>query len=158
MRRSASPPALGFPLTSAIVAMPPDTDPTVERLQRWVTGVNSFLGHAQDFLVHAFLPTVKLAVLAAILFVVAKVAGPHLRRRLRPVKWAGLRIVPDAETRYDPTAWLPFYRALYGMASPAWQPKLTSRMHCQRVRNSTRSEPAGASRQESSYLHIVRRG
>src|SRR2546430_13672106 len=89
---SASPRALGFPLASAIVAMAPDTDPTVERLQRWVTGVNSFLGHAQAFLVRAFVPTVKLAVLAAILFVVAKGAAPHLRRRLRPVKGAALRI------------------------------------------------------------------
>jgi len=118
---SASLPALGFPVASAIVAAAPDTDPTVERLQRWVTGVNSFLGHVQGFLVHAFVPTVKLAVLAAILFVVAKVAAPQLRRRLRPVKWAALRIVPGAETRYDPTAWLRFYRALYGMAAPAWK-------------------------------------
>src|SRR2546427_3910146 len=121
MKRSASPRALGFPVASAIVAAAPDTDPTVERLQRWVTGVNSFLGHVQTFLVHAFVPTVKLAVLAAILFVVAKVAAPHLRRRLRPVQWAGLRIVPGAETRYDPTAWLRLYRALYGMAAPAWK-------------------------------------
>ena len=121
MTRSASPRALAFPLASAIVATAPDTDPTVERLQRWVTGVNSFLGHVQTFLVRAFVPTLKLAVLAAILFVVAKVAAPHLRRRLRPVKWAALRIVPGAETRYDPTAWLRLYRALYGMAAPAWK-------------------------------------
>jgi len=118
---SASPPALGFPVASAIVAAAPDTDPTVERLQRWVTGVNSFLGHVQAFLVHAFVPTLKLAVLAAILFVVAKVGTPHLRRRLRRIQWAGLRILPGAETRYDPTAWLRFYRALYGMAAPAWK-------------------------------------
>jgi len=117
---SALPRAPGFPLASA-VAMAPDTDPTVERLQRWVTGVNSFLGHVQTFLVRAFVPTLKLAVLAAILFVLAKVAAPHLRRRLRPVKWAATRIVPGAETRYDPTAWLRFYRALYGMAAPAWK-------------------------------------
>jgi hypothetical protein len=120
--RSASPRPLGFPAVSAIlVATPNDTDPTVERLQRWVTGVNGFLGHVQAFLVHAFLPTVKVAVLATILFVVAKAAAPHLRRRLRPVKWAALRIVPSAETRYDPAAWLRFYRALYGMAAPAWK-------------------------------------
>src|SRR5207248_7254126 len=119
---SASPRALGFPFVSAIlVAAPDDTDPTVERLQRWVTGVNSFLGHVQAFVVHAFVPTLKLAVLAAILFVVAKVVAPHLRRRLRPVTWAALRIVPGAESRYDPTAWLRFYRALYGMAAPAWK-------------------------------------
>ncbi len=121
MTRSASPRALGFPLASTLVALAPDTDPTVERLQRWVTGVNSFLGHVQTFLVRAFLPTLKLAALAAILFVVAKVAAPHVRRRLRPVKWAALRIVPGAETRYDPTAWLRFYRALYGMAAPGWK-------------------------------------
>ena len=120
--RSASPRPLGFPAVSAVlVATPNDTDPTVERLQRWVTGVNSFLGHAQAFLVHAFVPTLKLAVLAAILFVVAKVAAPHLRQRIRPVQWAGLRIVPGADGRYDPTAWLRFYRALYGMAAPAWK-------------------------------------
>jgi len=118
---SASPHTRGFPLASAILATAPDTDPTVERLQRWVTGVNSLLGHVQTFLVRAFVPTLKLAVLAAVFVVLAKVAGPHLRRRLRPVKWAALRIVPGAETRYDPTAWLRFYRALYGMAAPAWK-------------------------------------
>src|SRR5438552_3542175 len=122
MTRSASPRLLGFSVASAVLVMTPDdTDPTVERLQRWVTGVNSFLGHVQAFLVHAFVPTLKLAVLAAIVFVVAKVGTPHLRRRLRPVQWASLRIVPGAETRYDPTAWLRFYRALYGMAAPAWK-------------------------------------
>ncbi len=122
MTHSASPHPLGFPAVSAmLVTTPNDTDPTVERLQRWVTGVNGFLGHVQTFLVHAFLPTLKLAVLAAILSVVTKVAAPHLRHRLRRVQWASLRIVPGAETRYDPTAWLRFYRALYGMAAPAWK-------------------------------------
>ncbi len=109
-------------LASAVLATAPDdTDPTVERIQRWVTGVNSFLGHVQAFLVPAFLPTIKLAVLGAAVYAVARLSWPHLRGQLRPVQWASLRIVPGAETRYDPTAWLRFYRALYGMAAPAWK-------------------------------------
>jgi len=108
-------------VSTLLVIAPEDANRTVDHLQRWVTGVNSFLGHVQALLVHAFLPALKLAVLAAVVFVLAKVAGPHLRRRLSPVRWAALRIVPGAESRYDPTAWLRFYRALYGMAAPAWK-------------------------------------
>ncbi len=98
---------------------------TLNELTQLGNSINRGIYHALVFVAHAGLLSAELlagaAIVSATLWLTAKLGVPRLRRQLVRRHLVAIRLLPPIETRYEPEAWLAFFRALYAIAAPWWK-------------------------------------
>ena len=97
----------------------------MEEVVRLVTAISTAIQHGTEQLLHMVLSlgtvTVIAGALVALLWFVLKATGPVLAQGLRRRPPVGVRIVPAAQSAYQPESWTRFYRSLSAIVAPAWK-------------------------------------
>ncbi len=97
----------------------------IEDAVKFVNAVTTAIQHGVELLLHSVLSFGRLLVIAgpvlALVWLFVTVARPFLTQWLRRRPLSAVRIVPAAQSSYQPENWIRFYRALYIMAAPAWK-------------------------------------
>ena len=117
--------ALFAPRLGAGGVSKPPGEQQAEQLQRLVNAIQAVLDGVVFVVTHAAGVAAHVAALAAlplaILWLVIKAAGPLVHRKLWETRLAGVRIVPPAESLYEPARWVAVHRMLYSIALNRWR-------------------------------------
>ncbi len=98
----------------------------LDRVVQLGNAITSALLHLVEIAVHEVVLLSGLVIAAAalagsIIWLAAKLGLPRRRRQIFPIRPVSLRVRPPIEGRYEPEAWMSFFRALYVIAAPWWK-------------------------------------
>jgi len=85
------------------------------------TSIKLAIQHALVVTLHVLLVTAELALAASIIVLAVHLARPRLQRAISRRPMARLLVLPPADARFQPEAWVACFRALYSIARPWWK-------------------------------------
>jgi hypothetical protein len=93
----------------------------LEYFQQLGTSITLAAQRAVLFTIHALVILAVLVLAAAVMWLALQLVAPRLQRQLRQQSLHCLRVLPPADARFQPEAWLACYRTLYAIATPWWK-------------------------------------